>query len=131
MTASGGAKQPEVWCAERVLADMPGQRAGMQANDLLTAVNDMPVTRVADQVRALYRAGSYGQVNYTITRDGIPLDTPVKVIPVPLDRSLAMGLRVIGLIYLAIGFYVLFRRWGRRGRRTSTSSAWFRSRCTR
>jgi hypothetical protein len=23
-----------------------------------------------------------------------------------------MGLRVIGLIYLVIGFYVLFRRWG-------------------
>ena len=30
----------------------------------------------------------------------------------PLDRSLQLGLRVIGLIYLVIGFYVLFRRWG-------------------
>jgi two-component system NtrC family sensor kinase len=28
-----------------------------------------------------------------------------------VDRSLALGLRVIGLIYLAIGIYVLFRRW--------------------
>ena len=28
------------------------------------------------------------------------------------DRSLQLGLRVIGLIYLIIGFYVLFRRWG-------------------
>jgi two-component system, NtrC family, sensor kinase len=35
----------------------------------------------------------------------------VVVIPEPLDRSLAMGQRVIGLIYLAIGIYVLFRRW--------------------
>ena len=61
---------------------------------------------------ALYRTGPYGQVFYSITRDGIPLDTPVKVIPEPLDRSLALGLRVIGLIYLIIGFYVLFRRWG-------------------
>jgi len=98
--------------AERVLPGMPGKRAGVQTNDLLTAVNDRPVTRVADQERALYRTGSYGQVNYTITRDGIPLDTPVKVIPVPVDHSLALGLRVIGLIYLIIGFYVLFRRWG-------------------
>ena len=98
--------------AERVLPDMPGQRAGVQTSDLLTAVNDKPVTRVADLERALYRAGSYGQVNYTITRDGIPLDTPVKVIPVPVDHSLQLGLRVIGLIYLIIGFYVLFRRWG-------------------
>jgi PAS domain S-box-containing protein len=98
--------------AERVLPDMPGQRAGVQRNDLLTAVGEAPVTRIADLERALYRAGSYGQVDYSITRAGIPLDTPVKVIPVPLDRSLALGLRVIGLIYLVIGFYVLLRRWG-------------------
>ncbi len=98
--------------ADRVLPDMPGERAGVQNHDLLTAVNGEPVTRVADLERALYRTGSYGLVNYSITRDGIPLDTPVKVIPVPLDESLALGLRVIGLIYLIIGFYVLFRRWG-------------------
>jgi two-component system, NtrC family, sensor kinase len=98
--------------ADRVLPDMPGERAGIQPHDLLTAVNDGSVTRLADLERALYRTGSYGQVNYSITRDGIPLEQPVKVIPVPLDRSLALGLRVIGLIYLIIGFYVLFRRWG-------------------
>ncbi len=33
------------------------------------------------------------------------------VIPEPMDRSLALGQRLIGLIYLAIGIYVLFRRW--------------------
>jgi PAS domain S-box-containing protein len=98
--------------AERVLPGQPGQRAGVKAHDLLTAVNDAPVTRVPDLERSLYHTGSYGQAYYTIIRDRIPLDTPVKVIPVPLDRSLALGLRVIGLIYLFIGFYVLFRRWG-------------------
>ncbi len=98
--------------AEKVIPDTPGERAGIQANDLLTAVDGAPVTRLADFERALYRAGPYGQVLCSITRDGIPLDTPVKVIPVPLDRSLQTGLRVIGLIYLLIGFYVLFRRWG-------------------
>jgi PAS domain S-box-containing protein len=98
--------------AERVLPGMPGQRAGVQPHDLLTAVDDAPIAHLSNLERALYHTGSYGQVFYTITRDGIPLDTPVKVIPVPLDRSLALGLRVIGLIYLIIGFYVLFRRWG-------------------
>jgi PAS domain S-box-containing protein len=104
--------------AEKVLPDKPGQRAGIQVGDLLTGVSDSPttgvtaVTRVADLERALYTAGSYGQVYYTITRDGIPLDAPVKMIPEPLDRSLELGLRIIGLIYLFIGFYVLFRRWG-------------------
>jgi len=101
--------------AQRVLPEMPGQVAGIEAHDLLTGVSsghtDTPIARVSDLEEALYHTGPYGQVNYTITRDGIPLDTPVKVIPVPADRSLAMGLRVIGLVYLAIGIYVLFRRW--------------------
>ena len=98
--------------ADRVLPDSPGQHAFIQVHDLLTAVNDVPVTTTADLERALYRAGSYVQLHYSITRDGIPIDTPVQVIPVPADHSLQLGLRVIGLIYLIIGFYVLFRRWG-------------------
>jgi len=35
----------------------------------------------------------------------------VVVIPEPVDRSVPQALRFIGLIYLAIGVYVLFRRW--------------------
>jgi PAS domain S-box-containing protein len=69
------------------------------------------VVRSADLVRALYRTGSYFQINYRIWRDGNLLSSPVEVIPEPLDRSLALGQRLIGLIYLAIGIYVLFRRW--------------------
>jgi two-component system, NtrC family, sensor kinase len=101
--------------AQRVLPDMPGERAGIQVNDLLTAVSsshiETSITHLADLERALYRAGVYGQVDYAITRDGVRLDTPVKVIPVPHDRSLEQAQRIIGLIYLAIGIYVLFRRW--------------------
>jgi two-component system NtrC family sensor kinase len=97
---------------DRVLPDSPGQRAGLRPDDLLTAVNDAPVHRVSDLERALYRTGPWVQVSYTITRDGIPLESPVKVIPDTVDHSLQLGLRVIGLIYLIIGFYVLFRRWG-------------------
>ena len=104
--------------AERVLPDQarpasrnPGGRPADGVSDSPTS-DVTPVTLVADLERALYATGSYGQVYYTITRDGIPLETPVKVIPEPLDHSLEFGLRVIGLIYLIIGFYVLFRRWG-------------------
>ena len=104
--------------ADKVFPDSAGQRAGIEVNDLLTGVSDGPaapvstVARVADLEHALFRTGPYGQVYYSITRDGIPLDTPVKVIPDAADHSLQLGLRVIGLIYLIIGFYVLFRRWG-------------------
>jgi two-component system NtrC family sensor kinase len=97
--------------ALRVLPGGPGNQAGIQARDLLTEVNNRPVRHVSDLERELYRTTSYGQAFYTITRDGFEFDTPIKVIPVPVDRSLALGLRVIGLVYLAIGIYVLFRRW--------------------
>jgi PAS domain S-box-containing protein len=98
--------------AQKVLAAGPGERAGILPGDLLTEVDNRLVTRVSDLEHELYRTGPYEQVSYSITREGIPLDTPVKVTLVPLDRSLAMGQRVIGFIYLVIGFYVLFRRWG-------------------
>jgi len=104
--------------ADKVQPDSAGQRAGIQQGDLLTGVSESQsapvnsVSRVSDLERALYSTGSYGQVFYTITRDAIPLETPVRVIPEPLDRSLQLGLRIIGLIYLVIGLYVLFRRWG-------------------
>ncbi|HEY1578575.1 MAG TPA: ATP-binding protein [Terracidiphilus sp.] len=98
--------------ATRVLPDSPGKIAGIDKGDLLTAVNDHPVTRVSDLERELYlHTGVWGKANYAITREGMPLDTPVVVIPEPTDRSSYLGLRFIGLIYLAIGLYVLFRRW--------------------
>ena len=97
--------------ATRVLPHTPAQRAGIQPNDLLTAVNDDPIEQLSDLERELYHTGVYSKVHYSITRQGIPLDTPVDVIPEPPDRSLQQALRFIGLIYLAIGIYVLFRRW--------------------
>jgi PAS domain S-box-containing protein len=97
--------------ALKVIPDSPGARAGIQKGDLLTAVNELPVARVPDYERALYRTGVYLKANYSITRSGTPLDSPVMVIPEPPDRSSYLGLRLIGLIYLGIGLYVLFRRW--------------------
>src|SRR3954452_23330989 len=73
--------------AQRVLPGGPGAMAGLKAQDLLTAVNDHPVRHVADLERELYRTTSYGRAFYTITRDKIELDSPVPVIPVPVDRG--------------------------------------------
>jgi two-component system, NtrC family, sensor kinase len=97
--------------ASRVVPDSPGQLAGIQKGDLLTAVNEIPVSRVPELERQLYRTGLYEKANYSITRSGISLDTPVVVYLEPTDRSSYVGLRLIGLIYLGIGLYVLFRRW--------------------
>jgi PAS domain S-box-containing protein len=97
--------------AEKVLPDSPAQRAGVQPNDLLTAVNGAPMEHLSDLERELYRTGVYIRAHYSITRQGLALDAPIDVAPVPPDRSVQQALRFIGLIYLAIGIYVLFRRW--------------------
>jgi two-component system NtrC family sensor kinase len=97
--------------AQKVVPDSPGQRAGIHPGDLLTAVNGAPVVHLSGFERELYRNGVYTKAEYTITRDGIQLDSPAIVIPEPPDRSVPQALRLIGLIYLAIGIYVLFRRW--------------------
>ena len=89
----------------------PGAQAGIEVGDLLTAINDHDVEIGADFDRELKHTDVYGKANYSITRRGIPLDTPVVVIPVPADRSMLHLTFVIGLVYLAIGLYVLFRRW--------------------
>ncbi len=98
--------------ATKVVPNSPGQFAGIRKGDLLTAVNDVKVSQVAGYERELFRSGGvWSKDSYQITRDGIALDTPVVVIPEPTDRSVPQALRLIGLIYLAIGIYVLFRRW--------------------
>ena len=76
----------------------------------LPRVKYVSMVHLADLERVLYRTEIYGKAGYEIARNGIPLD--LVVIPEPSDRSLAVGLRVIGLVYLIIGLYVLFRRWG-------------------
>ncbi len=97
--------------ATKVLPNSPGMRAGIHLHDLLTGVNGNAVVHLSDLDRELYRTGVYTKAEYSITRDGIQLDDPVVVIPEPPDRSVQLALRLIGLIYLAIGLYVLFRRW--------------------
>jgi PAS domain S-box-containing protein len=97
--------------ALRVAAGGPGAQAGIEPGDLLTAVNDHTIEIGADLDLELKHTDVYGKAEYSIIRRGIMLDTPVVVYPIPEDRSLLQFTRVIGLVYLAIGIYVLFRRW--------------------
>jgi len=48
-------------------------------------------------------------VDYLLDRSGVRIHA--SVILEPADRSQDQGLRLIALVYLSIGLYVLFRRW--------------------
>jgi two-component system, NtrC family, sensor kinase len=88
----------------------PGARAGLRPGDVLVAINDEPVTNSSSLDRALYRSGIWNKANYSLQRHGVLIQVP-DVVLTPADRSMNIAWRLIALIYLGIGIYVLLRRW--------------------
>ncbi|MFZ0662994.1 MAG: ATP-binding protein [Acidobacteriaceae bacterium] len=101
--AHGGLK------AQRVNPGGPGERAGIKTGDLLLSANGVSTVRWATLSREIFSTRVYNTINYTIQRDGVKLEIPV-ILDVQ-DRSFNQGFRLIALVYLFIGLYVLFRRW--------------------
>jgi two-component system, NtrC family, sensor kinase len=95
--------------AERVPDGSPGQRAGIKQGDLLVSVDEHSTPRLASLMREMVHAGVFGTANYAVVRSHVPVEVPV--ILQPTDRSLNQGSRLIALVYLCIGLYVLLRRW--------------------
>ena len=101
--------------------DSPGYNAGVRQGDLLIAVADHQTPRLAPFERELFRAGPLGTATYSVMRGphgssscSVPAGTKpfdIQVILQPTDRTLNVGYRLIGVVYLLIGLYVLFRRW--------------------
>jgi len=96
--------------AQRVLANSPAQRAGIKTGDLLIQANDRSLPRYASLAREIVRTGAFGTIRYTVIRSGVKLPE-VPLILDSLDRGNNQGFRLIALVYLGIGLYVLFRRW--------------------
>lgn len=95
--------------AARVLPDSAAERAGIKSGDLLTAIDGAPTPRLAQAVQRMFQTGTYRRATYRLVRNGVKLD--VQVILEPADRSNGYASRVIAVVYLFIGLYVLFRRW--------------------
>ena len=95
--------------AQRIDVNGPGEKAGVKKGDLLVAVDGRKVSDLASLERQLYRTGVWSKATYSLVRQNIPVEAPL--ILVPADRTLYDGLRLIALVYLGIGLYVLLRRW--------------------
>jgi PAS domain S-box-containing protein len=96
--------------ARRVDPLGPGDRGGIKVDDALVSVGGTPVHNNGDVARQMYRSsGIWTTLSYTLNRGGVTLDVPV--ILQPVDKSLNQGLRLIALVYLCVGMYVLLRRW--------------------
>ena len=95
--------------AKRIDPNGPAQQAGIKVGDVLTAINEVPVTDTARATKLMYRSGVYSRPTYSLVRGNIALDVPIVL--GQTDRSLNQGQRFIALVYLGIGIYVLLRRW--------------------
>lgn len=96
--------------AQYVGPNSPGHLAGIEKGDILVAVDSIPVHRISTLSGEMARTRVYGKIRYTLIRHGI-LVPDVPVILTQENVSINQVLRLIALVYLGIGFYVLFRRW--------------------
>ncbi len=95
--------------ADQVEPNGPGARAGVQVGDRLLSVNGRPVTRIEALTRQMYSAGAWSKIDYMLARGSVSLQAAP--ILISQERTFNGWLRLIGLTYLGIGIYVLFRRW--------------------
>jgi two-component system, NtrC family, sensor kinase len=95
--------------ADRLETNGPAERAGVRRGDEVVSVNGRSVDTAAALTRQLYYSGVWSKATYSLIRGNVPLD--VEVVLVPAERSMNDWLRLIALIYLGIGLYVLLRRW--------------------
>ena len=120
LTPGGPAEHAGIKVGDRLLNvtedknSLVGKPLGDKHRGIKSADKDIlrhpKIKSVAALQRELYRAGVYSRVSYDVDRDGTLVEG-LSLVPVPVDRSLYAGERLIALIYLGIGIYVLFRRW--------------------
>ena len=99
--------------AYMVPSDTPAHKAGIRVGDVLTAVDDVPTPRLASLEREIYLTGVWSHATYSLLRKTgrTDVEVPVTVYLEPTDRTDHQVERLIALVYLAIGLFVLFRRW--------------------
>jgi two-component system, NtrC family, sensor kinase len=101
--------QDNVIQAQRVEPGGPGDKAGVKKGDIIVAIDGVTVATTPRITKLLYRTGAWKKATYSLIRGGVPVEVPVVL--QSADRSMNIGLRLIALIYLSIGLYVLLRRW--------------------
>ena len=99
--------------AKGVAPNGPGEKAGIKVGDRLLRINNLPkdqTIKSSVEEKHFTRTRCVFAGHVPLDRQGVSIEV-TSVIPVPADNSMKQGLRLIALIYLFIGLYVLFRRW--------------------
>ncbi|SPE29449.1 Multi-sensor signal transduction histidine kinase [Acidobacteriia bacterium SbA2] len=94
-----------------VTPDGPGERAGIREGDLLESIDKRPIHTAADAGRQIFSEEVWSQANYLLIRNGEKFQTSLVLVPQKAAASVRYYLSLVGLIYLVVGTYILFRRW--------------------
>jgi two-component system NtrC family sensor kinase len=97
--------------AWKLAPNSPAARAGVRPEDILVAINGVPVNTQVQVTKRLWRAGLWTQVRYKLLRNGQEFETPVVTAPAEKPASIENYARVVGLLYLFIGLFIFIRRW--------------------
>ncbi|MEE8200596.1 MAG: ATP-binding protein [Candidatus Acidoferrales bacterium] len=98
-----------------VWQDTPGDWAGIRPGDILYSIDAHPIQRPSDVAKHHSRAQPGTQLTYELLRRLGGRDQPVTATllanPQPDPFSLRGFVEFVGLLYLGIGVFVLFKRW--------------------
>ena len=94
-----------------VTPDGPGDRAGIREGDLLESIDKKPIQTAADAGRQIFGDDVWSQASYTLVRNGEKFQTSLVLVPQKAASTVRYYLSLVGLIYLVIGTFILFRRW--------------------
>jgi PAS domain S-box-containing protein len=97
--------------AWQVAKGSPGENAGIQAGDILRAVNGAEVRRALQVTQRIWARGPWSEVHYALTRQGKEFETRLITVPAAKLTAIENYLRVVGLLYLFIGLFIFARRW--------------------
>ena len=89
----------------------PADRAGIREGDQLKAINGQTITTDTEAAQQIYKLGVWALVSYSLTRNGEPFDTSLVLDPQSTAGPIRNYLALVGLLYLLIGTFILFRRW--------------------
>ena len=89
----------------------PADKAGVREGDRLKSINGQPVKTATQAVKEVFRAGVWSLVTYDLIRAGQPFETSLVLEPQSTPTSVRHYLALVGLLYLLIGTFILFRRW--------------------
>lgn len=94
-----------------VVRDGASDRAGIRTGDILQAINATPTRRSVDVASAIFHSGAWSEALYDLIRDGKRFQASVVLVPLDNSKSVRHYLELVGLLYLCLGAFLLFRRW--------------------